>query len=126
MTHLWEVRHCYRCEEGCFFSRHAQSHQNYETWREFAEEHEDLDLDYNLLFRWDWEFVDDEGEYCGPPANPSERTGELKLFFMQQRKAAPWSCKVKVCPDDETAVREFLQRCFNHLVKLWQPMEVQP
>jgi len=42
MTHLWEVRHCYRCEEGCFFSRHAQSHQNYETWRDSDRAHPDM------------------------------------------------------------------------------------
>lgn len=126
MTHLWEARHPYRCEEGCYYSRHDQSHTDHDSWQEFVEEMGDIDFDYNLLFRWDWYIANDDDDHCQPSDNKDDRDGELHLRFMLQRKASPWSCTIKVCQNDEPAVREFLQQAFNHLLALWVPVEKQP
>jgi hypothetical protein len=103
--HLWEYKHHYYCNEGCYYER-AQ-HTEYETFAEFLEENGNIDLDYNLLFRWDWEKEDGD---------------RLLLFWVAQRKARNFSMSVRVTEADEPAVRAFLQRAADHLFALWAPI----
>ena len=109
-THLWEHKHRYYCNEGCYYER--GQHVKYETFAEFLESNGNIDLDYNLLFRWDWE-KEDDGDL-------------LLLFWIAQRKARNFSMSVRVTEADEPAVRAFLQRAFNHLAALWLPILFEP
>ena len=91
MKHLWEVEHPYYCNEGNYYQNGCG--QEYSTFAEFMESEGDSDIDYNLLFRWDWK---EDGEYCFETnaakssynGDDYYRNGRLLLFFMGQRKGA--------------------------------------
>ena len=105
-THLWEHKHRYYCNEGNYYER--GEHVEYGTFAVFLEANCNIDLDYNLLFRWDWR---------------KEESGDrLYLFWMSQRKARNFSMSVRVTEADEPAVRAFLQRAADHLFALWAPI----
>ena len=106
--HLWEVDHPYYCSEGNYYKNDC--HNRFSTWGEFYGSANDWDMDMNLLFRWDWR----------KPENGV--IGTLSTFWVGQRKAALWSCECPVHPDEEPAVREFLQPRLAHLLALWQPL----
>ncbi|WP_454695714.1 hypothetical protein [Achromobacter aegrifaciens] len=125
--HLWEVDHSYYCTEGQFFTTQV-NHQTiwpFSSWADFIAEMGDADLDYNMLFRWDWDEQDDDGN---PTFNgdPYYRNGKLKLFFMVQRKGFHSCSIVDVCRADEPAVIQYLQPRLAHLVSLWEPLAAQP
>lgn len=128
--HLWEVGHAYYCNEGNYYARgDQQPFAHYKSFAEFMAEEGDSDMDYNLLFRFDWseECCDEEGEEL-PPFNGdvNYRNGELKLFWMGQRKGLyRWSI-IEVCRADEPAVIEFLRPRLAHLMGLWAPLIDQP
>ncbi len=120
--HLWEAGHSYFCNEGSYEG--SDNSERFASWEEFAAEYIDdaTDFDYNLLFRWDWHFLDDAD--TEPGADPSYRTGILKLFWVAQRKGLYRYTLVSVCAADEPAVRAWLQRPFEHLLALWAPLEM--
>ncbi len=60
--HLWEVEHEYYCNLGNYYAVIDDCHQEYDSWQEFHDKEGDSDMDYNLLFRWDWKEEDEEGE----------------------------------------------------------------
>lgn len=122
--HLWEVKHPYYCTEGQYFSSQS-SHQTiweFKSWRDFLAEMGSADMDYNLLFRWDWSELNDADE---PTYNGDDnyRNGKLHLFFMYQRKGYHSTSIVDVCRADEAAVREYLMPRLAHLRSLWEPLE---
>jgi len=123
MTHLWEAKHSYYCNEGNYFSRESVA-SHYDTWDEFMDENGDCDPDMNLLFRWDWDETDEETCESTFRGNTAERNGALKLFWMGQRKGLYRYTIVKVSRDDESAVAAFLQERFEHLVELWEPLRL--
>lgn len=121
MKHLWEVDHSYYCNEGNYFSSESVCSE-YKTWQEFLSEFGSADMDYNLLFRWDWTERDDENDEPTFNGDPYYRNGKLKLFWMGQRKGLYQYSIVEVCRADEAAVIEYLQPRLNHLMSLWQPL----
>lgn len=119
MTHLWESGHDYYCNEGNFYSNDCGAH--YKRLSEFLEAEGEADLDYNLVFRWDWV----EGEDCGAQGfngDVNYRNGLLKVFFMGQRKGLFRFATVEVCRADEGAVKEYLEPRFKHMMELWSPL----
>ena len=106
-THLWEIEHSYYCNESNYFQNGCC--EKYKSFDDFMEVYADVDLDHNLLFRWDW--------------SKEEDSDTLSLFWMQQRKGKYTSCMIQVTEADEPAVRAFLQRAFNHLAALWLPIQ---
>jgi hypothetical protein len=112
--HLWEVKHPYYATEGCYFASGSNyPHIELDSWKEFLDEWEDADLDYNLVYRWDWKEADpDEGR----------ETDELHIFFMGQRKARPQSVFVRVVKDDETDVIRWLTPRAQRLAEVWAPI----
>jgi hypothetical protein len=76
--------------------------------------------DLNLLFRWDWEPPTDDDENVVWQGDENYRDGTLKLFYMGQRKAYCSSHHVEVCRADEPAVREFLEKKWAHMQRLWE------
>lgn len=120
--HLWEIDHPYYCNEGNYFSNETVA--RFKRWQDFESEMGDADLDYNMLFRWDWEapHVDED---CEKPiewrGDENYRDSILKLFFMGQRKGCYFCHIVDVCRADEPMVREYLAKRFDYLMKLWTP-----
>lgn len=114
MEKLYETEHAFYCNEGNYFARPAeQPHGEYKSWACFLAEEGDCDFDLNLLFRWDW---DEDGVYNG---DPNYRNAELRLYWIGQRKGLYRWTTVEVCRADEPAVREWLERRWTHLQKLW-------
>lgn len=107
MKHLWEVDHAYYCNDANYYSNDAST--EYDSWYDFIAEWGQSDLNYNLLFRWDWK-KDDDGSY-------------LHLYWMLQRKGHFTPCIVRGMRDeDEASVIEFLKPRLEHLKKLWEPL----
>lgn len=121
--HLWEATHQYYCNLGNYYNNYCGT--SHKSWADFISEEGDSDMDYNLLFRWDWK----EGEdYDLPEFNGDAyyRNGSLELFFMGQRKGLYRYVEVSVCRADEDAIREWLMPRWEHLKSLWQPLPAAP
>ncbi|MGX6999850.1 hypothetical protein [Caballeronia sp. KNU42] len=121
--HLWEEKHAYYCTEGGYTHTQAQHKTVWEfkSLADFLAEMADADMDYNLLFRWDWEEQNEDGE---PTYNGDDnyRNGKLKLFFMVQRKGFHSCSIIEVCRADEPRVIEFLKPRMQYLFDLWSPL----
>jgi hypothetical protein len=123
--HLWEIEHPYYCEEGCHF--HTQEkHQTiwpFASWADYIADMGSSDMDFNLLFRWDWredeDWADGSSKFNG---DVNYRNGRLYLFVMHQRKGYKSTGVVEVCRADEHAVIEFLKPRLAHLMNLWAPL----
>lgn len=118
--HLWEAKHSYYCNEGNYFSNESVE-RTYSSFADFLSKEGDSDMDYNLLFRWDWKEENDDGE-SNFNGDVYYRNGELKLFWMGQRKGLYRYSIVDVCRADESAVIEFLKPRMLHLFSLWEPL----
>jgi len=120
MKHLWEIHHDYYCCESNYYaSGNEQPHQHYKSWQDFIEEFGDADFDMNLLFRWDWV----EGEENNARAfngNINYRNGELKIFWMGQRKGIYMWSTIEVCRADEEQIRAYLKPRWEHMKNLWE------
>lgn len=121
MKHMWEVDHSYYCNDGNYNASHSESVFEFKSWQDFMAEMGDADMDYNLIFRWDWKEQDDNGDrtYKG---YDNYRNGKLHLYQMQQRKGRFVVMIVEVCRADEKAVREYLEPRWNYLRGLWSPI----
>lgn len=118
MNHLWEAKHSYYCNEGNYYTNDRELGPHYKRWADFLDEWGDADLDYNLVFRWDWQ-EDEDAPFNG---DVNYRNGILKVFIMGQRKGLYNWTTTEVCRADEPAVREWLQPRLDHLIKLWSPL----
>lgn len=117
--HLWEADHSYYCNLGNYFATARDPcHEEYDSWADFVECEGNSDMDYNLLFRWDWKEEDEEGE------STTDGTGTLYLFWMGQRKGLYRWSEVKVHRGDEPAIREWLLPRMEHLLSLWEPLNI--
>lgn len=59
--HLWEAEHSYYYSDSNYTKNGCRA--DYESWTSFMAESGDIDPDYNLLFRWDWNAeTDDNGD----------------------------------------------------------------
>jgi hypothetical protein len=115
-NHLWEVEHPYYCNLGNFYSNDCG--QRYNSFDDFLGEWGDADMDYNLLFRWDWR----EAEYYRESNDEDVRTHDiLEIFWMLQRKGAYTFCEIKVTKDEEQKVINFLRPRWEYMARLWRP-----
>ena len=114
--HLWEIDHPYYCNEGNYYARESVGSE-YKRWQDFLEENKDVDLDLNLIFRFDW--VEEEDSYTG---DDNYRNGILKIFWMGQRKGLYRYSRVEVCRADELSIIQFLKPRWEHLRLLWEPI----
>lgn len=122
MSHIWEAAHPYYCNDGNYYAR--GTHVLHETWPEFLSEEGDVDMDYNLVFRWDWKEGEDWGlgDYGG---DDYYRHARLHIYFMGQRKGAYRSAEVKVCRADEDSIRAYLEPRFHYLMSMWAPFAAE-
>lgn len=108
--HLWEFEHPYYCTEGNFYQNGC--HDEYYSWAAFMADWGDVDFDYNLPWRWDWQ---------SPTEEFPDQEHRLDVFWMLQRKAICRSTSVKVSPEDEPAVREWLAERWEGIKSIWAP-----
>lgn len=113
---LWEVDHPYYATQGNYFSNGY--HADYGSWADFIEDQGDLDLDMNLVYRWDWQ-VPNPDDYEADEELPPET---LDLFYVGQRKAIHRSVSVEVRREDEPAIREWLTVRAEHMRRVWEPL----
>lgn len=106
--HLWEVEHPYYCNLSNYRTKGDEGGYEYSSFEEFLKEWDDADMDYHLLFRWDWKVYD-------------EGSDELHMFWMLQRRGDYQYCTVKVDKEDEDKVKEFLQPRWEYMKTLWEP-----
>ncbi|WOL24713.1 hypothetical protein [Vibrio phage PG216] len=109
------VDHPYYCADCNYYSREAGA--TYDTMKEFLDEFEDADVDYNLVFRWDVKpILDDEHD---------KPTGEFyaEVFIMQQRKGifAPFYIR-SITEDDVPRFVEYLKPHKERLEEIWMPL----
>ncbi|MDB4726007.1 hypothetical protein OAF54_01130 [bacterium] len=118
MKHLWEIDHPYYCAEDHYFGtgRYDSPNDHHHTWASFVNEYQDVDKDYNLIFRWDWELDDEDGK---PHEDKYYRDGTLKIFWMIQRKGFHRVTSAKVCQADEPEVIKYLKPFWKHMQELW-------
>jgi hypothetical protein len=110
VKHLWEVDHAYYC------SASDGGGEECETWAEFLDEWNDADMDYNLLFRFDWHDADNKDN------DIEDGIDELELFYVQQRKGRISKVTVKVGKPQENEIIEWLKVRLAYLRELWQPI----
>lgn len=121
--HLWEYDHPYYCNEGNYLASPVRDAsldcwEKHDSWQSFFEDWGDSDPDLNLIFRWDWHAH--HLEY--PEDYPDGEKHELQLFLLLQRKAFNKSISVSLTPDDEPAVRKWLQERAKTIAAIWEPM----
>lgn len=120
---LWSSNHSYYCNEGNYYARgNEQPIARYKTWASFIEEEGSSDMDYNLLFRWDWRESEDWGHGTAFNGDENYRNGVLLLFWMGQRKGLYRWTEIEVCRADEPMIREWLQPRLDYLTSLWAPL----
>ncbi|MFG2873319.1 hypothetical protein [Streptomyces sp. NPDC048338] len=114
---LWAIDHPYYCQEGNYYKN--GQHLTYASWTDFHQEWGDLDDDYNLVFRWDWQRPDPtDYEPYGEDVPPNT----LQVFWVLQRKAILRSTECPVTEAEEPAIREWLTRKATHLRLVWEPL----
>ena len=113
-TSLRGYSHPYYANMGSYYNSDMVSH--FESWSDFIAECGDLDMDYNLLVRFDWRL----------PVPDDAIEERLELAFLQQRKGRYWPVVVTLTDDDpeglEGRIRDWLQTRWNHMKRLWEPL----
>lgn len=121
-TRLWDVEHDYYCSQGNYLSR-EYPHDMFESVDVLLGISEDLfgpgfgdaDMDFNLVFRWDWLKDDETGEE------------EIAIFLVFQRKGfyksigAPISSDPEKRDAEERALYDWLLPRWEHMRDLWAP-----
>ena len=120
--HLWEIKHPYYCEEHNYYQNLNEEQVTFKSWKDFLEDFGEADDDYNFLFRWDWIINEDSEGNSAISGDPNYRDGELKLFFMGQRKGMYWSNSISVCQNDEKEIIKYLKKRASYMKKLWEPL----
>lgn len=150
---LWDTPHSYYCEEGNFFKNGLHTvFESWEDFAQpisgqFMEKGNtlyDFDNDFNFLYRWDWIKADPENylfsssdeildeinatqqeiEESKKQFEEDSKIDKLMLFFMLQRKSYNISAEVKVTESDEPAVREWLQKKWEYMKGMWEPLSI--
>ena len=110
---LWDHDHPYYCADGCYWGGSGETYQKWDSWAAFERAFTDMDVDLNIVWRWDWK---------GRRADPEWDSADcLSLFMMLQRKAAPVSHDIAIRDEDEPRVRLFLQKHWARLQEMWAP-----
>lgn len=82
----------------------------------------------NYLFSFSDEILEETGatkeevEASKREFEENSQSDRLMLFFMLQRKSHNISVEVNVTEDDEPAVREWLQKKWEYMKGMWEPL----
>lgn len=117
---LQKTNHSYYCSESNYYvdgySNYGRS--EYDTWNEFKEDwlvsNNTLDDDYNHMFRFDINELEDQDE------QPNGKF-ELWLFFILQRKGIFRPVWIReIAEEDMKEIEVFLKERWNYLKKQWE------
>lgn len=114
MLKIKETKHSYYCE--CWESKRISEHK---SWEDFKEEVGlDYDFDYNLLFRFDIEQLEDN---CGKKIN----NFTLELHHALQRHGREqWHAIIyNITQSDLEEIEEHLKKAKQHLLEMWKEIE---
>lgn len=103
------VNHPYYCSDSNFYSNKAGA--SYLNWEDFLREWgEDLDLDFNHVFRFDVIEKEKKGTY------------RMEVFFILQRKGIFYPVSIDDIKEEEAkSIIEFLRPHFEKTKELWKP-----
>lgn len=108
LNDLYSVEHPYYCSDSNYLSNsHSAS---WENAKEFLNEFEDADVDYNHVFRWDVYRNDDD-------------TYRAEVFIIHQRKGLfiPHTID-SITEDDVDRFVSFLEKHYNRIIEMWKPI----
>lgn len=115
---LQKTNHSYYCSESNYYVGRNENfgRSEYATWKDLKDDwliNDDLDDDYNHLFRFDiFESKDDDG-------NPTEKF-ELFLFFILQRKGIYRPVWIKeITEEDMPEIKRFLEKRWEYMKNQW-------
>lgn len=108
------VDHDYYCHDNNYYSNEPAT--TYNTFEEFFEEEADMDIDMNLIFRWDVkECYDEDDEPLG--------LYRLHIYIIQQRKGIFRPIFIKKIRDKNVpALVDLLEEHYQKLQKIWKPL----
>lgn len=106
---LLDVDHRFYCLD---VNRHCpKHHQEFDSWSDFMDEWEDVDMDLNFVFRWDISQPLYEGDLRS-----------LHLFVIQQRIGAFMPVVINNIDDsDEPSIKAWLSDRWNDIREIWEP-----
>jgi len=103
------IEHDYYC---ILHNRNSNdAYHEYDTWHEFYLEWGDMDLDMNLLFRWDIKPKKEAQHYT------------MEIFIVLQRRGIFIPILIKdIQEKDLTQILDFLIPCAKKLQNIWKPL----
>ena len=111
------VDHPYYCSDSNYYSNDPTG--KFATWADFYKDWNDMDLDMNMLFRWDIKVCkDEENEQIEPEYY-------MELFYMLQRKGIFKPIHIELIEEaDADQIIAFLSVRYAHLQSMWEPLRV--
>lgn len=102
------IEHDYRGSESNYYSRKCTYY--YETWEDFFEEMGNVNIDYNLVYRWDI-YKDEYQNYS------------MNLYIIGQRKGIYSAALIESVTDkDVRSIIEYINRSWQKLKQIWEPI----
>ena len=106
------VKHNYHCSS-------ESDEVNYYSFDNFLNEYKNVDIDMNLLFRFDLHCADDD--YVS--LHNLDTKHYLSLFFVLQRKGKILPVTIfNIKEEDTSKIHDYLLPLKEHLIKLWKPL----
>lgn len=103
------VKHSYYASPTNYYSLEARG--IYKTWGDFYREFCDADVDLNLVFRWDIDFLPDDDIYY------------MQIIIIHQQKGIYMPIQIQLIEDkDVPAIVEFLKIHYEKINKIWEPI----
>jgi hypothetical protein len=123
---LWEIDHDFYGPEAPYFgspSSWMPYIHHHDSWQEFLDEGmAEAPPGLNLLYRWDlhaWHLED----WAETPDVPDF---QLELFWMMPRKGIMARSVIKVTPEDEPKIIEWLRPHAKYMQEMWAPLLETP
>lgn len=103
------IEHDYYCADTNFYDSDVDA--EWDSFQDFLDVYDNLNMDQNLVFRWDLHKNENETYY-------------LEIFMVFQRKGffVPHIIN-NITESDFDKIRQFLQPRFEKLFKLWLPFK---
>ena len=116
---FWETDHPYVAPDSNYYANGYESAaytHAFDSWSDFLAELGDMDEDYNFLYRWDFYSPD-------PKWAEKDEVPELHFCYILQRKGTFLWAKIRnPQPEDEEAIRAYLDARWDHVRRLWAPL----
>jgi len=115
---LWEYKHPFYPAEG-------DNIITFESWIDYIEYWKDFDDDLNLVYRFDFDQVEnDDFDLVPVPRHPDPyyRAYTLRITRILQRKSRFATQVIKVCEKDMPEIQKYLKEKLDFFLKAWEPI----